>query len=310
MINWKYFVVVAEELNFTKAAEKLYLTQQSLSSMIAKLEKSLDIELFFRKKKLELTPAGECLYRHAKKIVIEEELLNKELQDLRSYKTGSLKIGVQTWLGMQELSQVLPELKRKYPQIHLTLLEGSLKKLTTALREGQIDLMFGYLNEDDKDIESRVYHTEQIILAIPETLWNQCVCEEVKRNLANKDTVRLQDFQNCPFIRTNQTSWFDQRISEYCRQSQIHLRTDIFTGSIETQVSLCLSGLGAIICPEHYLQLENMKDLKKEVLHHFYLKDSGLTMHCAVQTLKNRYLPQIVLEFISIARQNLSGFQD
>lgn len=74
-VNWTYFVAAAEELNFTKAAERCFISQQSLSSAIAKLEESLDVELFQRKKKLELTPAGECLYRHAKAIVTEEELL-------------------------------------------------------------------------------------------------------------------------------------------------------------------------------------------------------------------------------------------
>lgn len=65
-INWKYFVVAAEEMNFTRAAVKLYISQQSLSNYIAKLEAAVGMELFNRQNTLTLTAAGESLYHNAK----------------------------------------------------------------------------------------------------------------------------------------------------------------------------------------------------------------------------------------------------
>ena len=98
-INWKYFVVAAEELNFTRAAKKLYISQQSLSNYIAKLESEVGIELFNRKNALTLTAAGESLYYNAKQILAIEELAQREIQDIRDFRTGSLRIGISARRG-------------------------------------------------------------------------------------------------------------------------------------------------------------------------------------------------------------------
>lgn len=64
--NWNYVIAAVEEMNFTKAAKRLYISQQSLSNYIAKLEKQFGVEFFNRKNTLTLTAAGESLYRYAK----------------------------------------------------------------------------------------------------------------------------------------------------------------------------------------------------------------------------------------------------
>ncbi|MFR8778432.1 MAG: LysR family transcriptional regulator [Enterocloster sp.] len=66
--NYRYFAAAAEELNFTKAARKLFMTQQALSKQIDKMEKEYNTRLFNRETPMSLTPAGECMYRHVCRI--------------------------------------------------------------------------------------------------------------------------------------------------------------------------------------------------------------------------------------------------
>ena len=85
----QYFVVVAEELNITKAAEKLHMSQPPLSAQIKKLELELNTELFIRgKRQLDLTESGELLYRRAKEILRMVEKTKTEILSCRGYRAG------------------------------------------------------------------------------------------------------------------------------------------------------------------------------------------------------------------------------
>ena len=92
--NLEYFVTLAEELNFTQAARKLYISQQALSKMISKLEEKLGIALFDRSTPLRLTTAGQVFYQSAKKILINMDECTRRLQEIKDFTRGNLSIGV------------------------------------------------------------------------------------------------------------------------------------------------------------------------------------------------------------------------
>lgn len=79
-MDLQVFLITAQEMNFTKAASRLFITQQSLSHRIAKLEKEYDTPLFERSQPLTLTPAGKCLSHHAKLILEQKQLLDSEIE--------------------------------------------------------------------------------------------------------------------------------------------------------------------------------------------------------------------------------------
>lgn len=93
-LSMKYFVVLAEERSFTKAAEKLHVTQQTLSAHVAGLEKESGAKLFIRHVPLELTDAGRVFYRYARIIRRNEMALERELTDAAGMGRGTLRIGV------------------------------------------------------------------------------------------------------------------------------------------------------------------------------------------------------------------------
>ena len=92
-LNLKYFLILSEEMNFRKAAHKLYITQQSLSGHIQKLEEYFGVPLFYRSTPLRLTPAGIHLKNRAAELLTLESDLQKELLDISGFIGGSLTVG-------------------------------------------------------------------------------------------------------------------------------------------------------------------------------------------------------------------------
>ena len=93
-LNLEYFLVAAEELNFTRAAKRLYISQQSLSNHISNLEKEFDVVLFNRTSPLTLTYAGQALKTRARELLDLRDETYKEISDIKDFSTGQLSIGV------------------------------------------------------------------------------------------------------------------------------------------------------------------------------------------------------------------------
>ena len=93
-LNLEYFLVAAEELNFTRAAKRLYISQQSLSNHISNLEKEFDVILFNRTSPLTLTYAGQALKTRTRELLDLRDETYKEISDIKDFSTGQLSIGV------------------------------------------------------------------------------------------------------------------------------------------------------------------------------------------------------------------------
>ena len=303
-INWKYFVVAAEELNFTRAAKKLYISQQSLSNYIAKLESEVGIELFNRKNALTLTAAGESLYYNAKQILAIEELAQREIQDIRDFRTGSLRIGISARRGEKILPKVLPELKKKYPDLQIELVEKKLKDIRKDLIEGRIDLMFGYVEEKSDDIVYETYAQEEILVLMTKSIWDRYIPLTEQMKIVGMDQVPLEKFRNCPFILLGEGNWIQQKIKTYCTQKNISLKTEICTTSINTAVALAISGIGAAVCPEIYARKEYISGICREPVYRFTLADPIFRPKRAILYMKKRFLPKTARDFIEIVRKN------
>ncbi len=136
-----YFVTVAEELNITKAAEKLNLSQPPLSIQIKNLEIELDTVLFIRgKRKLELTESGRLLYRRAKEIL---NLTSKAEEEIRSMKyglSGTISLGLVEGTAPDIAGEWFSEFYRDHPNVRFRILDGSTDDLLEKMRSGLISL--------------------------------------------------------------------------------------------------------------------------------------------------------------------------
>ena len=136
-----YFVVIAEELNITKAAEKLCMSQPPLSSQMKALEEELDTVLFIRgKRHLQLTESGKLLYRHAKEIL---SLVNKTSEEIRAMKKGmrgKISIGLVEGSAPIIAAEWIEKFLSSNKNVEFSVVDGNSDELIAKLRSGLIDM--------------------------------------------------------------------------------------------------------------------------------------------------------------------------
>ncbi|MCQ2743164.1 MAG: LysR family transcriptional regulator, partial [Bacilli bacterium] len=136
-----YFVVIAEELNITKAAEKLCMSQPPLSSQIKNLEEELDTVLFIRgKRHLQLTDSGKLLYRHAKEILSLSKKTIEEIRSMNKGVHGKISIGLVEGSAPSIAAKWIETFVEKYKNVEFHIVDGNSDDLIQKLRSGLIDL--------------------------------------------------------------------------------------------------------------------------------------------------------------------------
>jgi LysR family transcriptional regulator, benzoate and cis,cis-muconate-responsive activator of ben and cat genes len=164
----RYFVAVARERNFTRAAEVLHIAQPPLSRQIQQLEDELGATLIERgSRPLRLTDAGRLLYEQAAQVLDRVEEMKAMTRRVHEAGRSHFSIG---FVG-STLYGYLPEVIRRYraarPQVDITLLELTTLEQITALKEGRIDVGFGRIPFDDPYVERILLRNERLCVALP-----------------------------------------------------------------------------------------------------------------------------------------------
>ena len=124
LTSMEYFVALARERSFTKAAQQLHITQQSLSAHIAALEQELGAQLLVRRVPLELTYAGTVFLRYAAKFQRELGDLHREFSDITNNQRGILRIGIAFTRGRTIMPDLITAFQARYPNISIELSEA------------------------------------------------------------------------------------------------------------------------------------------------------------------------------------------
>jgi len=137
----QYFVTVAEELNITRAAEKLHMSQPPLSAQIKNLEEELDTILFIRgKRHLKMTESGQLMYRRAKDILSLVERTKAEVLSMGEGMRGTISIGLVEGMAPDIAAEWFAGFRREHPNVRFRILDGSTDDLLEKLRSGIISL--------------------------------------------------------------------------------------------------------------------------------------------------------------------------
>lgn len=163
-----YFVQVARNRHFTRAAEALGIAQPSLSKQIRALENNLGVTLFVRGRSgVELTAAGSALLPHARRIVIDVENAERAVQEVAGMRRGRVRLGATPSLCDGILADALRRFRDRYPAIDLSVDEGGSRDLTRSLTRGELDLALVIvpLHDDEHDLETTPVLRETLVLA-------------------------------------------------------------------------------------------------------------------------------------------------
>ncbi|KQC30156.1 LysR family transcriptional regulator [Flagellimonas eckloniae] len=164
-----YFLAVAEELHYRKAAEKLYISQPGLSTQIKQMEGILQTQLFIRdKKKVRLTPAGEFLKGEVEFILNHLEQTKKQLKLIGEGHLGEVRIGFLGSAMQNVIPNLLLDLKEKFPLIHTSLEELSNRAQMRAILSDKLDLGFVRLSRVPKGLKLKPVFEDTFSLVLPE----------------------------------------------------------------------------------------------------------------------------------------------
>jgi DNA-binding transcriptional LysR family regulator len=139
----EYFIAVASEMNFSRAAQRVHVVQSALSTSVGKLEKELGVELFDRsKQQIKITPAGELFRAHARQVVRAVRLAKDSMSDYRGELTGTVDLGSLVSFGRLDVPKVLGDFHQRYPFVRIRLRQSQTGSTTylSAIADGSLDL--------------------------------------------------------------------------------------------------------------------------------------------------------------------------
>jgi DNA-binding transcriptional LysR family regulator len=165
----RYLAVLSETLNFTRAAERLNISQPPLTVAIAKLEQELGARLFNRSNRgLTLTPAGEDVLRHARQVLLHAERLRQAVRLRSDVEEGRLHIGFVSSTAVL-LPRLLPEFRRRFPQVEIVISEGSYLDTARRLRLRRLDAAIVRMPMPDQThLETALIAVDEFVAAVPE----------------------------------------------------------------------------------------------------------------------------------------------
>jgi DNA-binding transcriptional LysR family regulator len=163
----RYFVAVAEEKNFTRAAKRLFIAQPPLSRQIQQLEEELGVELIEKgSRPLRLTEAGRFFHAHAQELLAKAAELKSMTQRVGKIdRTLSIGFVASTLYGL--LPDIVRHFREQYPMVEVTFHEMTTMQQLKALKEGVIDVGFGRVKSEDPNIRRIVLREERLIVALP-----------------------------------------------------------------------------------------------------------------------------------------------
>lgn len=304
----EYVYAVYEEKSFSKAAQKLYITQPALSTAIKKVEKKIGSPIFDRSTSpIGLTPSGEVYIEAIEKLFnLEENTLN-QLNNLNGLLAGKLAIGGTILFTSFILPSLLAEFSQKYPQIRIELVEGTTTQLTDKLMGEEMDLIIDNSELDDKNYEKYYYSTERIILAVPngyainESLKEYCMTREDVLNhrssSADFPVLPLPLLKDTPFIFVKEENSIYKRGAKMCSKQSYAPNVVLKPDQVVTAFNMAGKGVGATFIPDSLVM-----NVPYDAPLCYYKMDECLAVrHVYFYKKRNKYQTKAMEEFIRMA---------
>ncbi|MDO4997883.1 MAG: LysR substrate-binding domain-containing protein [Neisseria sp.] len=245
----RYFVAVANEASFTRAAQRLYIAQPSLSQQIKQLEEEVGVPLLQRHgKALCLTEEGEVFLQEARKTLGQAQKAINAARQVANRKTAKLKIGFVPVAEISVFPEVLPLLKQQQPNMQIEFHTLTCKEQLGQLHADSLDIALSRHCIADEEIESHLLFEEDLHLLLPAT-----------HPLAAYETVPVSKLNGCDFVLSDPEASFElnRLSSHFLAKHKIVPQHIHYSRNILFNISSVGMGLGVSIVPEYVKNLVN-----------------------------------------------------
>ncbi len=235
----RYLLAVAEHGHFGKAAEASFVSQPTLSGQIKKLEEELGVTIFERtNRSVEITPVGEQLLVHARRVLEEVEAMQDLATAAQDPLAGPLRLGVIPTLGPYLMPLILPSLRKDYPRLKLVLREEITEQLVARLRRHALDAVLVATPPNDDDLAEIALFEEPFWLAHPAT-----------HPLYDKDEIYEEDLPVDELLLLTDGHCLTEQVMTACHLEGVAGHDDLRASSLETLTQLVGAGFGCTLVP-------------------------------------------------------------
>lgn len=285
----KYFIALAEELNFRRAANRLHISQPPLTRQIQQMESDLGVELFTRTPRgVELTQAGKVLLEEATNIMALSERATERAQLAGQGQLGRMDIGIFGSATFDTIPKLILGFRSAHPNVNIVLHNMTKSEQINALRERRLTVGFNRFVAAEPDIATEIVYTENALVAIHRA-----------HAFARKQEVNFKELKDQPLIlypRATRNSFADM-VTTACREAGFEPRIVQEVDDVSTSIALVSSGFGVCVVPE------SARNLKLPgVVYRPLRKAKLLSIDLCCLYRKDDQSP-ILLEFLDIVRK-------
>lgn len=312
--SFEYILCVNEYKSISKAAEKLFISQPTLSQHIQKLEKDLCIELFDRTSSpISLTYAGERFANYALKILNLEKQLLQELKDINELYTGRLTIGISSLQGNSLLPLILPKYKEIFPGVKVVIMEENARKLEELAEKGIVDIIILNLPIESENLDYEILYLDQVLLAVPENLLPPSIDKSFinKNNNFINERININELQDCYFLLQRPGHRVRQIADNIFKNANVKPNIYLESINVESLYKLTSKGMGITFMPKSFANKYNNLEYRNSQPFPVYLfslnsKIGNFSLVVAYSTYKD--LSILSKEFITLLHRMYENF--
>ena len=235
----KYLVALADHRHFGRAAAACFVSQPTLSTQIRKLEDELGLPLVERDpRKVMLTPAGVEAAARARTIVAEVEQMKEAARRSRDPEAGTVRLGIFPTLGPYLLPHVIPNIRERFPQLELLLVEEKSDELLARLREGKLDAALLALPLDDDQLHAELLFEEPFLLAV-----------SGQHPLARRHHLDVQELSTQKLLLLEDGHCLRDQALAVCRLFGANEKSEFRATSLETLRQMVAADVGITLLP-------------------------------------------------------------
>ena len=247
-----YFVALAEERSFTRAAERLSVTQQTLSANVANVERELGVRLVNRRVPLTLTYAGDVFLGYARRLQALERSMRQEFLDIAGDQQGLLGVGVASTRGHMLMPEAIARFGQTHPGVSVLLHEEENDQLVELLRAGSIDMAVATVGRAQRhaDLVVRPLYREQVVLLASCALVGRCLGDDAPAALARLERDGdLAPLSDVPLMMLGERDEPGDLARRLLARSGVDARVVVHSKNSETLVDLAARDVGACFVP-------------------------------------------------------------
>jgi DNA-binding transcriptional LysR family regulator len=242
----RYFVAVADEGSFSRAAAREHVAQPSLSQQIQKLEAEMDQRLFDRlPRSVVVTEAGKCLLEYARKILVEIADARRCVDELKREVVGRLAVGAIPTIAPYVLPVLIEKFQRRYPKVTLEIFEDTTERLIRRMEDGEVDVALVSTCDESPALERHSLGKEALLALLPKG-----------HQLAKKKMIKWSDFKSQKFLLLHEMHCLSAQVYQFLAAHHLRPELTVRGAQLGTIARMVAAGMGVTLVPQMMIEAE------------------------------------------------------